>query len=151
MVDTMRPIEVLAKPPATNTEPPKTQSLVVPPLGAFARSTLSGVYTADDARAGRDMYLGLCAGCHTAISHTGPDFRRKWAGRPLADLFSFMRINMPKNDPASLGDEDYGVLLAYILQLNKMPAGKTPLSTDSLDLAKIRIDTIRTAAHKTFD
>jgi hypothetical protein len=27
--------------------------------------------------------------------------------------------------------------------MNKMPAGKTPLSPDSADLAKIRIDTVR--------
>ena len=110
----------------------------------FVRTTLSGVYTADEANEGRDLYLGFCASCHAAVSHTGPVFRLKWAGRPLSDLFSYMHANMPKNDPASLDDYQYGVLLAYILEMNKMPAGKTPLSPDSTDLAKIRIDTIRT-------
>ena len=102
------------------------------------------MYTAAEAREGRDLYLGFCASCHAAESHTGPAFRHKWASRPLSALFGFMRANMPKNDPASLDDDQYGVLLAYMLQMNKMPAGKTPLSPDSADLAKIRIDTIRT-------
>ena len=72
-----------------------------------------------------------------------PEFRKKWAGRPLADLYDFMHTNMPKNDPASLDDYQYGVLLAYMLQMNKMPAGKSPIMGDSVDLAKIRIDTVR--------
>lgn len=139
------------QPTAAKVSIPKKRPVEIPPLGTFARSTLSGVYTTDEARAGRDMYLGLCASCHTAASHTGPEFRRRWAGRPLADLFTFMRTMMPKNDPASLADEDYEVLLAYILQLNRMPAGKVPLSTDSLVLAKIRIDTASTARPKSSD
>ena len=89
---------------------------------------------------------GYCVNCHTAATHTGPAFRLKWAGRPLSDLFSYVHTNMPKNDPASLDDSQYGVLLAYILQMNRMPAGKTPLSPDSTALAKIRIDTIRTVS-----
>jgi len=119
---------------------------LLPP--GFALSTLSGVYTATEAREGRDMYLGLCASCHTAMSHTGPPFRQKWAGRPLAELFTYMRTMMPKNDPASLDDYSYGVLLAYMLQLNGMPPGKAPLSTDSTTLAKIVIDTVRTVRGK---
>ena len=94
------------------------------------------------------MYAGLCASCHTAASHTGPPFRRKWAGRPLAELFTYMRTMMPKNDPASLADEDYAVLLAYMLQMNRMPAGKATLSTDSTELAKIRIDTAKVVRKK---
>lgn len=104
-------------------------------------TTLSGVYTLDEANAGKEMYAGLCASCHTAASHTGPMFRQKWAGRPLSALYMYMRTMMPKNEPASLADEDYAVLLAYMLQMNKMPAGKAYLSTDTLELAKIRIDT----------
>jgi mono/diheme cytochrome c family protein len=128
-----------APPKAVSSRAPKMDPLAPP----FERSTLSGVYSAADARDGRDLYLGYCASCHAAVSHTGPAFRQKWAGRPLSDLFMFMRTNMPKNDPASLGDDQYGVLLAYLLQMNKMPPGKTPLSPDSANLAKIRIDTVR--------
>ena len=121
------------------TAPTKTAA----PSAPRPKTTLSGIYTLEEARAGKEMYAGLCAGCHTAISHTGPTFRQHWAGRPLSDLFTFMRTMMPKNDPGSLAEEDYGVLLAYMLQLNRMPAGKTYLSTDTAVLAKIRIDTLR--------
>jgi hypothetical protein len=51
---------------------------------------------------------------------------------------------MPKNDPGSLADEDYGIILAYMLEMNRMPPGKTYLSTDTLELRKIRFDTART-------
>lgn len=123
-----------SKPAAAKTAAPSTPRPI---------TTLSGIYTLEEARAGKEMYAGLCAGCHTAISHTGPTFRQHWAGRPLSDLFTFMRTMMPKNDPGSLAEEDYGVLLAYMLQLNRMPAGKSYLSTDTAVLAKIRIDTLR--------
>jgi mono/diheme cytochrome c family protein len=138
------------KPPVTSTKkapakaPAKAPLRVVSrPIPPGARTTLSGVYTAEEASAGKEMYSGLCAGCHTAASHTGPTFKKKWTGRQLSDLFTFMRTMMPKNDPASLSDEDYGVLLAYMLQMNRMPAGRAYLSTDTTELAKIWIDTAR--------
>jgi hypothetical protein len=108
------------------------------------KSTLSGVYTPDEATAGKDMYAALCSSCHlTANQHNAPEFRRKWTGKPLSDLFALMRSSMPKNDPGSLADEDYGVILAYMLQMNKMPPGKAYLSTDTLELRKIKFDTLR--------
>jgi mono/diheme cytochrome c family protein len=127
------PLVAQAKKPATR----PTRS--VPVRKSSGKTTMSGIYTADEARAGREMYAGLCASCHTAASHTGPTFRKKWSGRPLSEIYTFMRTMMPKNDPGALGDEDYEVLLAYLLQMNKMPAGKTYLSTDTLELRKIRI------------
>lgn len=125
-----------AKSSTTRTAGAKT---VKPP----GKTTLSGVYTLEDAAYGKEMYVGLCASCHQAISHTGPAFRKKWTGRPLSELYNFMRTQMPKNDPATLADEDYAALLSYMLQMNQMPAGRTSLSTDTLELAKIRIDTAR--------
>lgn len=127
---TTKPVPASAKkPPATKTAPQR------------GKTTLAGVYTREEADAGKEMYAGLCASCHTAASHTGAMFKQKWAGRPLSDLYTYIRTQMPKNDPASLADEDYAVLLAYMLQMNKMPAGKAYLSTDTVELAKIRIDT----------
>ena len=133
---------------ARKSESPLPSSRAPASKTAFSGSTLSGVYTVAQAKEGRDLYLGFCASCHAAVSHTGPGFRKKWAGRPLSDLFGFMRTAMPKNDPASLDDGQYIVLLAYMLQMNKMPTGPTPLSPDAADLAKIRIDTARTVKRK---
>jgi mono/diheme cytochrome c family protein len=129
-----------ARSQGAKTSPASTASAGKTPQGRADRTTLSGVYTRDDADYGKEMYAGLCASCHKAIAHTGPTFRKKWAGRPLSDLYMYMRTLMPKNEPASLADEDYAALLSYMLQMNQMPAGKTSLSTDTLELAKIRID-----------
>jgi hypothetical protein len=109
------------------------------------KSTLAGVYTLEEATAGKDIYASLCGTCHLLSNlHTGPEFRKKWAGKPLSDLYMLMRVSMPKNDPGSLADEDYGIILAYMLEMNRMPPGKTYLSTDTLELRKIRFDTART-------
>jgi mono/diheme cytochrome c family protein len=134
------------KPPRT--APTQTKTVTKAPPKPTGPTTLSGVYTIEEAKAGKEMYAGLCAGCHTAVSHTGPSFRLKWTGAPLSELFTYIKTMMPKNDPGSLADEDYGVLLAYMLQMNQMPAGKTWLSTDTTELAKIRIDTARTVKRK---
>jgi mono/diheme cytochrome c family protein len=108
------------------------------------KTTLSGVYTLEEATAGKDIYSSVCSSCHlTTNPHNGPEFRKKWAGKSLSDLFNYMRAAMPKNDPGSLADEDYGIVLAYMLRLNKMPPGKAYLSTDTLELRKIRFDTVR--------
>ena len=110
------------------------------PNGA-PRSTRAGVYTAEQARRGRDIYAGMCQSCHPAASHTGVTFKNSWGGRPLSDLFAFMRERMPKNEPGSLAPEEYADVLAYLLSLNAMPAGTLELQPDSLALKRIRIDT----------
>ena len=106
-----------------------------------ARSTRAGVYTAEQANRGRDIYAGLCQSCHAAVSHTGVTFRNAWGGRPLSDLFGFIRERMPKNEPGSLAPEEYADVLAYLLKLNAMPAGERELPPDSLALKRIKIDT----------
>jgi mono/diheme cytochrome c family protein len=138
------------KTPAT-TKPgsTKTASTKTKPVPAPAKTTLSGVFTVEEANAGKELYLPLCSSCHLSVNpHSTPEFRKKWAGRPLSELYAIMRATMPKNDPASLADEDYAVILAYMLQLNKMPPGKAYLSTDTLELRKIRFDTVRAVAKK---
>jgi mono/diheme cytochrome c family protein len=132
---------ILASPLAAQgaKEPSATKSSASP-----GKSTLSGIYTRDEADAGKELFASACSNCHPIATHSTPEFRKKWAGRPLSELFTYMRTLMPKNEPGSLADEDYGVLLAYLLQANKMPAGRNYLSTDTLELRKIRIDTART-------
>lgn len=105
------------------------------------RSTRAGVYTAAQANRGRDIYAGMCQSCHPAASHTGVTFRNTWGGRPLSELFGFMRERMPKNEPGSLLPEEYADVLAYLLKLNAMPAGEHELIPDSSALKRIRIDT----------
>jgi hypothetical protein len=109
------------------------------------RSTGLGVYTREQWMRGRDLYAGLCASCHPAVTHVGPVFTKSWAGKKLSDLFGFLRERMPKNEPGSLTEQEYVDVISYMLRLNGMPAGMKELEADSVALTKIRIDSSRVA------
>jgi hypothetical protein len=111
------------------------------------KSTLSGVYSADQASRGEDLYAGMCKSCHTTASHTGVAFQKSWDGRLLADLFGYISTKMPKNEPGSLAPEEYVDLLAYLLKLNQMPVGAAELPPDTTVLGAIRIETRAAPAH----
>ncbi len=111
-------------------------------------STRAGVYSREQSGRGIDVYAGYCKNCHTPESHTGDAFRAKWSGRRLSELYEYIRDQMPKNAPGSLSDEEYADVLAYLLQLNRMPAGKQDLSTNAAALGSIRIETTKTPVRK---
>jgi mono/diheme cytochrome c family protein len=104
-------------------------------------TTLSGVYTAEQASRGKDVYAGACKSCHTPVSHTGATFNKWWRGKQLSDLFGFISTNMPKNDPGSLAPEDVADVTAYLLKMNAMPVGPAELPPDVDSLKKFRIET----------
>jgi mono/diheme cytochrome c family protein len=97
------------------------------------------VYTEAQAKRGRNVYLASCRSCHAAESHTGQTFQTWWGDKTLADLYGFMSEKMPKNDPGSLDPQEYIDVIAYLLKMNTLPAGKTELEADPDSLAKIRI------------
>ena len=104
------------------------------------RSTSSGVYTAEQASRGRDMYAMQCKSCHTPASHTGVIFANSWDRRPLSDLYQYIVTRMPKNEPGSLQPDEYVDVLAYLLKLNDLPTGPDALPADSVAMKKIRIE-----------
>lgn len=103
-------------------------------------STRQGVYTADQATKGRQVFNGNCLGCHTTATHMGPAFENKWFGRPLFDLYDYVSQMMPKAAPGSLTEDEYVWLVAYILRLNGMPPGRAPLQAEPDWLRKVRIE-----------
>ena len=118
-----------------------------PTVAHAQRTTHDGIFTAEQAAQGRDLYLGLCQSCHTAISHTGAPFKEHWVGKPLSDLMTYILTLMPKSAPGTLEPDDAAMLLAYILKLNGMPAGSTTLSAEIPQLRQIKIE-LKTAAPK---
>ena len=62
-----------------------------------------------------------------------------WDGRSAADLFDYLRMTMPNDNPGKLSRAQYTNIVAYLLQLNGMPAGVRTLSPDPAQLDKIRI------------
>jgi mono/diheme cytochrome c family protein len=112
-------------------------------------STLSGVYTDEQASRGKDVYSGSCRSCHTPASHTGATFNKWWRGKQLSDLFLFVSTRMPKNDPGSLAPDDVADVMAYLLKMTAMPVGTAELPPDADSLKKIRIETKRSSATST--
>jgi mono/diheme cytochrome c family protein len=116
----------------------------------FAQAPLtiwSGVYTEAQAYRGEKVADTLCAGCHgpgldggdSGPKLVGEVFLANWSSQPVAELFGWMREAMPADAPGTLTKEDASAVLAYILQLNKMPTGRQALSTDIEELRRIKI------------
>jgi mono/diheme cytochrome c family protein len=133
------------------------RSLLVPLLAAAGllaaqpamRSTQDGVYTAAQATEGREVFAMSCQSCHTPTFHAGPQFRNKWFGRSLGELFEYLQSEMPKSSPGTLSDEEYLASVAYLMRINGMPVGSTPLASDVKVLHRIRIDSVRPAPSTT--
>lgn len=97
------------------------------------------VYSDSQATAGQAVWGKACAECHETKDVTGADFRTKWAGQPVFTLFEQIRTTMPDGNPGSLPKDEYAAALAYILKLNGLTAGATPLAADSVALAGVKL------------
>lgn len=107
------------------------------------RSTNDGVYTREQATRGQDVYVGMCKSCHTPDAHTTETFTSKWNGKPLSELYLYIRDLMPKNAPGSLSEDEYADVLAYLLRLNRMPAGAEDLPPNVDRMKGIRFQTTK--------
>ena len=103
---------------------------------APAGSTLDGVYTAEQAARGKDVYVRVCSACHALDWYQG-DVMRAWEGAPLLGFFELVRTSMPQSNPGSLKRREYVDMVAYILELNGMPAGQDALSSRASVLRNI--------------
>jgi S-disulfanyl-L-cysteine oxidoreductase SoxD len=113
-----------------------------------ARSVWDGVYTKEQADAGKSLYAQDCGSCHgdqltggeMAPPLAGGDFLSNWNGLTVGDFFDRVRSSMPLNKPGSLSREVNRDITAFILSANSFPAGTTALDTKSEVLKTIRID-----------
>jgi mono/diheme cytochrome c family protein len=114
---------------------------------AVAQSAGAGaplaVYTADQASQGAAVYQQQCAACHGSSLEgvagpalKGPQFKAMAQAQALnaQSLLLVVSQSMPQSDPGSLTPEQYGQVVAYILQQNGYPAGSTPLSAQAANL-----------------
>ncbi|PYU09774.1 MAG: class I cytochrome c [Acidobacteria bacterium] len=121
---------------------------------AGSRSVWDGVYTEEQAKRGEPVYQKECAACHGAMMTggesapplTGGGFQANWNGLTLGDLFDRIRKTMPQSKPGSLTRQQDADVLAFMLSLNKFPAGKTELYRQSEMLKEIRFETKKPAA-----
>lgn len=113
-----------------------------------------GVFTADQATAGKTVFAGKCAGCHgadlagggEAPALAGTGFIGEWAGQSVGDLATRLHTTMPANDPGSLNYADTAAVVAYILSVNQFPAGTTALPSDLGAMGSIAITAEKPAA-----
>ena len=115
-------------------------------------STRDGVYTESQANRGQASYKSACASCHGEALEgsgaatpplVGDDFTMNWAGQTLDDLFEKIQTSMPADHPGKLSRAENADILAYILKINKLPAGKNDLPSDTGDLKQIRFEAAR--------
>ena len=113
-----------------------------------ARSVWDGVYTQAQADRGRPLYNEHCASCHAdtlmggemSPPLVGGEFLSNWNGLTVAELFERIRTTMPQNKPGKLSREVNSDITAYILSVNKFPAGKEELRHSAEFLKDIRIN-----------
>lgn len=104
------------------------------------RTVLDGVYTEAQAKRGASVYRSQCQGCHGPnLEGTGVSqplrteaFLDLWREQDLGKLYEYLQSNMPVDDPGSLNSAMYLDSLAYILQGNGIPSGKSELKEDQL-------------------
>jgi len=95
----------------------------------------SGVFTAEQASAGRQSYQKECASCHAgdlggrddAPALSGDAFMATWGTRTTKELFEFVSTTMPP-EGSSMTPDDYLGVVAHMLERNGAAAGTRPLS-----------------------
>jgi mono/diheme cytochrome c family protein len=110
-------------------------------LAAQAKTSVkAGVYTAAQAERGQSMYRSKCASCHAPNRFTDDFFYQSFAGKPLWEMFEVISDSMPEDNPGSLKAAEYADVIAYLLQLNKFPAGESELPADKDALSGILME-----------
>ena len=111
-------------------------------LAAHARqpqTVTDGVYAADQAARGGQVYRDQCLTCHgDALEGSvgpplaGDGFLSIWGARPLLELVDKIHNTMPLQAPAPLSREESIDLTAYILEAGGFPAGPAGLTDAAL-------------------
>lgn len=107
-----------------------------------------GVFTAEQAEAGKGLYTQSCQTCHGPTGRGGPGtppvtgsaLNTKWADIPLLDYYLFAHGNMPPGAGGSVGStQDYVNIVAYILSMHGAEPGEVMLTDNEDQLLNITI------------
>jgi len=107
-----------------------------------------GVFTGEQALRGKSGYDGVCARCHgipltgsqgNGPTLKGPAFLGHWDKDTVGGLYTKIRDTMPLGVAGTLTDEVKLQILAYLLEQNGFPAGKTELPAEVSALDEISI------------
>lgn len=109
------------------------------------KTTWDGVFSAEQAARGGEIYGGMCASCHgpqltgidAAPALNGGAFYANWNGISLGQMADRVRKSMPANAPGIMNRQQVVDVLAYIFSRNGMPAGGAELPRQSAPLNAI--------------
>ena len=110
-------------------------AVAVSAMAQSPRTFQDGVYTASQAERGKSVYAAQCANCHGATltgghetpALTGETFLAHWRAKPVDALLENVRVTMPADRPGSLSREKNAEVVAYVLSVNRLPAGAREL------------------------
>lgn len=107
---------------------------------AGAMTLADGVYSAEQAEAGSEVFSSTCSECHDTYEFRGTDFMFDWEGSTVGRFVRLVSETMPDDNPGSVPIEQVVAVAAYVLQLNNYPEGTAPLSTDLDILSELRFE-----------
>jgi len=106
----------------------------------FQKTVKDGLYSAEQATRGAELYVKHCERCHTpekvpAGKKPGPPivgdkFLDTWRDRTVGELFDTILNTMPSDGSLTLTAEQALDSTAHILKANGFPAGKAPMKND---------------------
>ncbi len=117
-----------------------------------AASVWDGIYSDEQAVRGETAYRKNCGSCHGEELEgkgqnpplAGSDFTSNWNGMSVGDLFDKIQVSMPADRPGKLSKDENADVLAYVLKLNKFPAGMKELPASADALSGIRFEAEKT-------
>jgi len=104
------------------------------------KTTNSAVYTVVQADRGKAVFGEKCSACHDPARFAGVPFFEAFDGKALKEVWDIASGTMPEDNPGSLKPQEYGDIIAYILQLNAFPTGATELPGEAGAMANIKIE-----------
>lgn len=118
------------------------------PAAASATTVWAGLYTEDQAKRGEVVSNKLCVSCHgpdLSGGEAGPtlvglEFLGNWNALSIGDFFDRVHATMPADAPGTLTPQQTSDVTAYVLKLNKFPAGQTELPTELAALKNMKIE-----------
>ena len=104
------------------------------------RTTLDGVFSAEQVARGQQAYDNWCSRCHGGEGGGGvrapdldiPAFIDRWREYDLDFLYTMIRRDMPPRTEVRATDPEYLDILTYILHRNDYPAGPDELTADAV-------------------
>jgi alcohol dehydrogenase (cytochrome c) len=111
---------------------------------ASVQAKSSAGYTSAQASRGATAYAQYCVQCHGANLQgesgpalTGQTLRQAYGAGTAAQLYDFISRQMPQDKPASLSQQQYLDVTAYVLSRNGFPSGNAPLEIGSLSQVRM--------------